>query len=231
MTEKELERYDRQIIVEQIGIEGQKKLKRANVLVVGAGGLGGVVLQYLVCAGIGTVGIIDYDKVDISNLNRQILFREEDLGKNKSETAKNTLKKLNSNTTINYFNEKLSSENALKIFPEYNIIVDATDNIPSRYIIDDTCKKTNKPFVHGSICGFEGQISVFNYKGSPSYRDLFPSEKNYNKKIGVIGFIPGIIGAMQANEVIKIILNIGSISSNKIIIFNALKCEYTKIDF
>lgn len=227
LSQEENKRYNRHLILDQVGQIGQEKLKAAKVLVVGAGGLGCPVLQYLTAAGVGTIGIIDFDTVALSNLQRQILFTTTDIGKNKAEVAADRLRQVNPHVDFQVYMERLSSINALRIFADYDLIVDGTDNFSSRYLVNDACVLTNKPFVFGSIYSFEGQVSVFNYKGGASYRCLFPvppkpgSVKNCSE-IGVLGVLPGIIGTQQANEALKIILGIGEPLSGKLLIYDAL---------
>ncbi|MEN3324246.1 HesA/MoeB/ThiF family protein [Mariniflexile soesokkakense] len=225
-----MNRYSRHIILSEIGQTGQDKITNAKVLVVGAGGLGCPVLQYLTAAGVGTLGIIDFDIVEESNLQRQILFGTSSLGKNKAEAAKNRLEDLNCEISITAYAKKLTYQNALELFNQYDIIVDGTDNFEVRYLINDACIITNKPLVFGAIYKFEGQVSVFNYKNGPSYRCLFPNSPQKNSvpncsEIGVLGVLPGIIGSMQANEVLKIILEIGDVLSGKFLCYNALNSQ------
>ncbi|MFI1743379.1 molybdopterin-synthase adenylyltransferase MoeB [Thalassobellus sediminis] len=220
-------RYNRHIILSEIGQEGQNKLSNAKVLVIGAGGLGCPVLQYLTAAGIGKIGIIDFDVVDISNLQRQVLFGTSALGKNKAVAAKERLTDLNDSITIIAYAEKLTHQNAVNLFNQYDIIVDGTDNFETRYLVNDACIITNKPLVFGAIYKFEGQVSVFNYQNGPSYRCLFPNPPEKGNvpncsEIGVLGVLPGIIGTMQANEILKIILGIGNVLSGKLLCYNAL---------
>jgi len=223
------ERYNRQIILDGIGIEGQNKLKNSSVLVVGVGGLGSVISLYLTAAGIGKIGLIDDDNVSISNLQRQILYKESELNLQKVDCAQKRLSELNSEVSFDIYSEKLNSENADLIIPKYDIIVDGCDNFETRYLIDDFCVKHNKPYVFGAISEFSGQVSVFNYKGCATYRDLFPKEtvegKFAKQTNGVLGVLPGIIGSIQANEAIKIITGIGEILSNKLFFINILTME------
>ena len=227
-------RYNRHIILSEIGKIGQNKLNQAKVLVIGAGGLGCPVLQYLAAAGIGNIGIIDFDVVDISNLQRQILYGTSTLGKNKAEAAKARLEDLNSDISIVAYPEKLTHKNALDLFKLYDIIVDGSDNFETRYLVNDACIIANKPLVFGAIYKFEGHISVFNYKNGPSYRCLFPEAPTKGSapncsEIGVLGVLPGIIGTMQANEVLKIILELGNSLSGKLFCYNALTLENTTL--
>lgn len=220
-------RYNRHIILSEIGQVGQDKLLNAKVLMVGAGGLGCPVLQYIAAAGVGTIGIIDDDIVEISNLQRQILFGKSSLGKNKAEAAKSRLLDLNHSITIHAYSEKLTYKNAINFFKQYDVIVDGTDNFETRYLINDACIITNKPLVFGAIYKFQGQVSVFNYKKGPSYRCTFPNKPKGDtipncSEIGVLGVLPGIIGTIQANEVLKIILEIGNVLSGKLYCYDAL---------
>lgn len=223
-------RYDRHIILSEIGKKGQEKLLNAKVLVIGAGGLGCPVLQYLVAVGVGTLGIMDFDIVSESNLQRQILFGKSSLGLNKAIAAKNRLQDLNDTISIRSFTKKLTHQNAIALFKMYDIIVDGTDNFASRYLINDASIITGKPLVSAGIYKFEGQVSVFNYKNGPSYRCLFPTPPKKGdtpncSENGVLGVLPGIIGTMQANEVLKLILNIGDLLSGKVLYYNALTTQ------
>lgn len=222
-----MSRYNRHIILSEIGQAGQDKISNAKVLVVGAGGLGCPVLQYLTGAGIGTIGIIDFDVVELSNLQRQVLFGTSSLGQNKAIAAKKRLEDLNDTLSIIAYPEKLTHKNALDLFNNYDIIVDGSDNFETRYLVNDACIISNKPLVFGAIYKFEGQVSVFNYQNGPSYRCVFPKPPEKGSvpncsEIGVLGVLPGIIGSMQANEVLKIVLGIGDVLSGKLLFFNAL---------
>ncbi len=241
LTHFELIRYNRHLILKDFGEAGQCKLKNASVLVVGAGGLGSPALLYLAAAGVGTIGIIDFDTVDISNLQRQIIFTSDDVGKNKAEAASLQLSKRNPLVLLKTYPKKLTSFNALDIIKEYDVVIDGTDNFPSRYLINDACVLLNKSFVYGSILTYEGQISVFNYPDghgnfSANYRDLFPeppepaSVQNC-EEAGVLGVLPGIIGTMQANEVIKIITGIGEVLSQKLLLFDSLTMQQNIIQY
>jgi sulfur-carrier protein adenylyltransferase/sulfurtransferase len=231
MTNEELKRYARHIILSEIGLEGQQKLKQAKVLVIGAGGLGCPVLQYLTAAGIGTIGIVDFDKVDESNLQRQVLYSTEDVGKPKAQIAKEKLSKQNPYINIIAHLAQLTAANALEIVSLYDIVVDGSDNFATRYLVNDACVILNKTLVFGSIFKFDGQVSVFNYKDGPTYRCLYPEppadgEVPNCAEIGVIGVLPGIIGTLQANEVIKIIVGVGEVLSGKLLVFNALTMQF-----
>jgi adenylyltransferase/sulfurtransferase len=240
-TNEELKRYSRHFLIPQIGKEGQLKLKNARVLVIGAGGLGSPLLLYLSAAGVGNIGIVDFDTVDESNLQRQILFNTNDIGKNKAETASIKLQALNPFINITSYNQKLSSDNALEIFKNYDIIADGTDNFATRYLVNDACVLAGKTNVYASIYRFEGQVSVFNLlekegKRGPNYRDVFPTPPPSGAvpncaEAGVLGVLPGIIGAMQASEVIKIITGIGEILSGKIFLFDTLSMQSRVVKF
>ncbi|MBT8258411.1 MAG: HesA/MoeB/ThiF family protein [Bacteroidia bacterium] len=219
-------RYDRHIIMPEIGKDGQEKLSNAKVLVIGAGGLGCPVLQYLAAAGVGTLGIIDFDSVELSNLQRQVLFGESNLGQNKAIAAQERLADLNSDITIHAYPERLTPENAIAHFGNYDLVVDGSDNFETRYLVNDVSIITNTPFVYGAIYKFEGQVTVFNYKKGPTYRCLFPAppspENSPNcSSIGVLGVLPGIIGSMQANEAIKVILGSEGVLNGKLLCYDA----------
>lgn len=234
-SKEELSRYDRHIIIPDFGFEGQKKLKAAKVLVIGSGGLGSPSLLYLAAAGVGTIGIIDFDVVDDSNLQRQVLFGVDEIGKPKVEAAKKRLKALNPHITIKVYNEQLTSKNALDIIKDYDVVADGTDNFPTRYLVNDACVLLGKPNVYGSIFQFEGQVSVFNYRDKngelgPNYRDLYPTPPPPGlvpscAEGGVLGVLPGIIGSFQALEVIKVITGVGETLSGRFYIFDALNFE------
>ena len=221
---EERKRYSRQIIMPEIGLAGQEKLKQARVLVVGAGGLGCPVLQYLVAAGVGNIGIVDDDVVDLSNLHRQILYSAADVGKSKVTTAVQKLKALNPFVQLTPYAVRLQEDNAAQLIANYDLIIDGSDNFPTRYLVNDICVALDKPFVFGSILRFEGQVSVFNYKGGPTYRCLFPDAEEGDNcaEAGVIGILPGMIGSYMANEAIKIICEIGEPLSGKLLIINTL---------
>lgn len=227
-------RYNRQIILPEIGEAGQYKLSKAKVLVIGAGGLGASILPYMAAAGVGEIGIVDDDVIEISNLHRQVIYKSSAVGKYKAEEAKLMIAELNPLVKVNAITEKLSGKNAISLFESYDIIVDATDNIAIKYLINDACLITNKPMVYGSIFRFQGQISVFNYQNGPTYRCLYPDEDTQSascEDAGVIGITVGIIGMLQANEVIKMILEIGEVLSGKILVYNILNNEQQKYDF
>ncbi|HLG33981.1 MAG TPA: HesA/MoeB/ThiF family protein [Bacteroidia bacterium] len=231
-------RYQRQILLKEFGVVAQEKLLKAKVLVIGAGGLGCPTLQYLAAAGVGTIGIVDFDVVEISNLQRQILFSVEDIGKPKAKVAAEKLKAFNPEILIQTFNTKLQGDNALKIISDYDVVIDGSDNFPTRYLVSDACVLLNKPLVYGSVFRFEGQVSVFNFgedKARTNYRDMFPvtpspDEVQDCNEAGVIGTLPGIIGTMQANETIKIITGIGKALSNKLLTYGALENSFYEVE-
>ena len=220
MSLSQNERYNRQIILSEIGFEGQEKLSKARVLIVGVGGLGSPISLYLAGAGVGTIGLMDGDTVDESNLQRQILYSEPEIGLSKAMQASKRLKSLNDNVQFDIYTERLTKENATEIIANYDIVVDGCDNFATRYLINDTCVALNKIYVFGAIRAFEGQVSVFNYKGGPTFRTFFPDEEEMYQlpplPKGVMGVTPGIIGCAEANEVIKIICGYGDILNGKL---------------
>lgn len=230
LSNEENKRYQRHFTLPDFGVEGQLKLKKARVLVVGAGGLGSPVLLYLAAAGIGQIGIIDGDVLEVSNLQRQILFNTDDIGKPKALVAKEKVKALNPHINVIAYQEVLTTKNALDVISNYDLVIDGTDNFPTRYLINDACSIEEKPFIYGSIFRYEGQVAVFNYKGGPTYRDLFPEPPEPEsvptcETGGVIGVLPGIIGSLQANEAIKILAEIGEPLAGKLLIINSLNLD------
>jgi molybdopterin/thiamine biosynthesis adenylyltransferase/rhodanese-related sulfurtransferase len=229
------ERYQRQLILKGFGIEGQQKLRQARVLVIGAGGLGCPIMQYLVAAGIGHIGLADHDKVSLSNLHRQILFGTEDIHAYKVDVVKRKMFSLNSDVEIRTWNERWTQQHCMQHFPDYDVIVDATDNFASRYLINDACVLMRKPLVFGAVSQFDGQVAVFNQlqadgSRSVNYRDLFPVPPADGEVLncaegGVLGVLPGTIGAMQATEVLKLITGLGKTLSNRLWNYNALSQE------
>jgi adenylyltransferase/sulfurtransferase len=227
----EMARYARHIAIPEFGLEGQKKLKQAKVLVIGSGGLGSPVLLYLAAAGVGTIGIVDFDTVDESNLQRQILFNVDDIGQSKAETAKNRLRALNPHIDVVVYKTRFTRENALELVSQYDVVADGTDNFPTRYLVNDACVLAGKVNVYASIFQFEGQVSVFNYlheDGSrgPNYRDMFPEPPPPGlvpncAEGGVLGVLPGIIGSMQASEVIKVVTGVGEPLVGRLFLFDA----------
>jgi molybdopterin/thiamine biosynthesis adenylyltransferase/rhodanese-related sulfurtransferase len=230
LSKEDLARYSRHLLLSEIGQKGQEKLKASSVLVIGAGGLGCPVLQYLAAAGVGRIGVIDMDVLEESNLQRQILYTVSDVGTNKALAAQKRLLALNPLIEVIAYPYALDTSNALELFAQYDFIVDGTDNFATRYLVNDACVITEKPLIYGSIFKFEGQVAVFNYQNGPSYRCLFPNppapgEVPNCSEVGVLGVLPGVIGAMQANEVLKIILGLGNVLSEKLLVYNALNAE------
>ena len=230
LTENEKSRYNRHIIIPEIGEIGQEKLKNSRVLVIGAGGLGCPILLYLAAAGIGKIGIVDGDSVSYSNLQRQILFSEEDMDRSKAQVACDKLSKLNSNVDFKVYPTFLDEVLAEEIFKEYDMVIGATDNFPSRYIIDTYTQKLGIPFIHGSILEFEGQVGVFNFRGGISYSELFPDHTDVSElPVGVVGVLPGIIGSIMASEAVKIAVGIGEVLSGKLLIYDVLNQKFTAL--
>ncbi|QWX82497.1 ThiF family adenylyltransferase [Cellulophaga sp. HaHaR_3_176] len=230
------ERYSRQTQLKEFGLDAQKKLLKAKVLVVGAGGLGVPVLTYLNAMGIGTLGVIDDDVVSITNLHRQVAYDESEIGKPKVSSFIKKLQLQNSETILIPYHSFLTVENALEIINTYDVVVDASDNFATRYLVNDACVILNKPFVYGALHSFDGQVSVFNFENGPTYRCLFPTMPNANEvpncdENGVLGVIPGIIGNLQALEAVKVITGIGSTLSGKLLLFDGLNQNYQKINF
>jgi len=220
-------RYNRQMMLPEIGEEGQQKLTNARVLVIGVGGLGCPVLQYLAAAGVGTIGIVDFDIVEVHNLHRQILYTDKEVGKSKVVTAKEAIQRLNPYATIHVFEEELTGNNAPYIIKDFDFIIDGSDNFKTRYLVNDTCVKLGKPLVYGSILKFEGQVAVFNHNGSKNLRDLFPEPPDPNdvpncSLNGVLGTLPGVIGTMMAHETLKLIAGL-PVLTNQLLIFNTLQ--------
>ncbi len=231
-----MKRYSRHITLSEVGLMGQLKISESKVLVIGAGGLGSPLLLYLTAAGVGTIGIVDFDTVSESNLQRQVLFREQDIDKKKAEVAKTLLEARNSEITIHSYPVPLDVSNAIETIQKYDIVVDCTDNFRTRYLINDACVKLNKPFVFAAIYKFEGQLSVFNYHGGPTYRCLFPNPPKAGEvpnceEAGVLGVLPGVLGMHQANEVLKIILSIGEVLSGQLLSIHLLTNDQTLIRF
>ncbi|WP_413162649.1 molybdopterin-synthase adenylyltransferase MoeB [Capilliphycus salinus ALCB114379] len=234
LNKEEYERYSRHLILPEVGLEGQKRLKAASVLCIGTGGLGSPLLLYLAAAGIGRIGIVDFDIVDSSNLQRQVIHGTSWVGKPKIESAKNRILEINPLCQVDLYNTRLSSENALKLLEPYDVIVDGTDNFPTRYLVNDACVLLNKPNVYGSIFRFEGQATVFNYEGGPNYRDLYPEPPPPGMvpscaEGGVLGILPGLIGVIQATETVKIILGRGQTLSGRLLLYNSLDMTFREL--
>ncbi|WP_188048922.1 HesA/MoeB/ThiF family protein [Flavobacterium sp. GP15] len=228
-------RYNRQTMLSEIGYEGQEKLKKSKVLVIGAGGLGCPVLQYIATAGVGTIGIVDFDKIEIHNLHRQILYTEEQIGFPKASTAKSVIEKLNPLITVLAFEEKITIENAARIITDFDLVVDGSDNFGTRYLVNDTCVTLGKTLVYGSILGFEGQLAIFNHLESKHLRDLFPEPPNPKdvpncNMNGVLGTLPGLIGLMMAHETLKLIIGLPTLH-NELVLFKTLDWSFTKLTF
>lgn len=228
-------RYNRQMMLPEIGDIGQEKIKKAKVLVIGAGGLGCPILQYIATAGVGTIGIVDFDKIELHNLHRQILYTQDQVGQGKAITAKETLEVMNPLITIVAFEEKLTSENAIRIMQNFDFIVDGSDNFETRYLVNDTCVALGKTLVYGSILKFEGQLAVFNHNGTKNLRDIFPEPPN-PKDVpncnlnGVLGTLPGMIGTMMAHETLKLIMDLPTLE-NELVLFSTLNWSFTKLRF
>lgn len=234
LSADEFLRYERHLVLPEIGIEGQKKLKAAKVLLIGAGGLGSPAGMYLAAAGVGKIGIVEYDDVSFSNLQRQILFVTDDVGNSKVMLAKFRLNELNPEIEVLAHDVKLSKENALEIIKDYDIVVDGSDNFATRYLVNDACVMLNKPFVSGSVLKFEGQLSFFDSSDGPCYRCLFPMPPQGNlscSDAGVLGVLPGIIGSLQANEVIKFIIGKGELLKGRLLKFDSMKTKFSVIHF
>ncbi|MEX1248730.1 MAG: molybdopterin-synthase adenylyltransferase MoeB [Anaerolineales bacterium] len=231
LSREEVLRYSRHLLIPEVGLEGQKKLKASSVLVIGTGGLGSPVAMYLAAAGVGRIGLVDYDTVDFSNLQRQIIHGSSTLGKLKVESARERLLDLNPSIQVDVYNEPFTSANALRIAQGYDLIIDGTDNFPTRYLVNDVCVKLGIPNVYGSIFRFDGQVSVFDAKNGPCYRCLFPEPPPPGlvpscAEGGVLGVLPGIIGSLQASEGLKILLGIGEPLRGKLLLFNALDMRF-----
>ncbi|MBA3633537.1 MAG: molybdopterin-synthase adenylyltransferase MoeB [Acidobacteria bacterium] len=230
----EYTRYSRHLILPEVGLEGQRKLKAAKVLMIGTGGLGSPLGLYLAAAGVGTIGLVDFDVVDKSNLQRQIIHGTKDVGRPKIESARERLEDINPNTKIDAYETRLTSENALELFKDYDVVVDGTDNFPTRYLVNDACVLTKKPNVYGSIFRFEGQASVFWAEKGACYRCLYPEPPPPGlvpscAEGGVLGVLPGIVGTIQANEVIKVILGAEGILLNRLLLFDAWQMKFREL--
>ncbi|ADI63172.1 molybdopterin-synthase adenylyltransferase MoeB [Trichormus azollae] len=234
LTKDDYERYSRHLILPEVGLEGQKRLKASSVLCIGTGGLGSPLLLYLAAAGIGRIGIVDFDVVDTSNLQRQVIHGTSWVGKPKIESAKNRIHEINPHCQVDLYETRISSENALDIIHPYDIVVDGTDNFPTRYLVNDACVLLEKPNVYGSIFRFEGQATLFNYEGGPNYRDLYPEPPPPGMvpscaEGGVLGILPGIIGVIQATETVKVIIGQGNTLSGRLMLYNALDMKFREL--
>ena len=231
LSREEVQRYSRHLILEEVGMKGQEKLKDSAVLCVGTGGLGSPLLLYLAAAGVGRIGIVDFDVVDESNLQRQIIHGTSTVGHKKVLSAKERILDLNPHIRVDIYEEALTSDNALQLFEPYDVIVDGTDNFPTRYLVNDACVISGKPNVYGSIFKFEGQCTVFNYEDGPNYRDLYPEPPPPGlvpscAEGGVLGILPGVIGSLQATETIKVLLGIGETLSGRLLTYDAMNMKF-----
>jgi adenylyltransferase/sulfurtransferase len=234
LSPDELRRYHRQMVMPEVTLDGQKRLKRARVLCVGAGGLGSPLALYLAAAGVGTLAMVDFDVVDLSNLQRQILYSTADVGRHKLDAASERLRQLNPGIELILHRMQLSSSSALDLFRSYDIVADATDNYPARYVINDACVLAGKPNVHASVLHFEGQVSVYASKAGPCYRCLFPEPPSVENApspagLGILGALPGIVGSLQALEVLKLILGIGEPLVGRLLMFDALELKFREL--
>ncbi|MFM7447244.1 MAG: molybdopterin-synthase adenylyltransferase MoeB [Leptolyngbyaceae cyanobacterium] len=234
LNREEYERFSRHLILPEVGLDGQKRLKAANVLCIGTGGLGSPLLLYLAAAGIGRIGIVDFDVVDRSNLQRQVIHGTSWVGKPKIVSAKDRILEINPHCQVDLYETRLSAENALEILQPYDVIVDGTDNFPTRYLVNDACVLLGKPNVYGSIFRFEGQATVFNYQDGPNYRDLYPEPPPPGlvpscAEGGVLGILPGVIGVIQATETVKIILGVGTTLNGRLLLYNALDMSFREL--
>ncbi len=235
-TREELDRYARHIILPEVGAEGQRRLKQTSVAVVGAGGLGAPLLLYLAAAGVGRIGIVEMDTVDLSNLQRQVLYATTDVGRSKAEAARERVVALNPHVRVEVHPVRLTSENALGILGAYDVIVDASDNFPTRYLVNDAAVLLDKPLVYGAIYRFEGQVAVFHHAGGPCYRCLFPKPPDPGAvpncaEAGVFGVLPGVVGSLMAAEVIKLILGVGEVLAGRLLLYDALAASFRTVRF
>jgi molybdopterin/thiamine biosynthesis adenylyltransferase/rhodanese-related sulfurtransferase len=234
LSKEEIRRYGRHLIIPEVGMAGQKKLKASSVLVVGTGGLGSPLCLYLAAAGVGRIGLVDFDQVDYSNLQRQVIFSVRDVGRLKLEAARDRILEINPNTQVESYQTRLTSENALDIIRAYDVVVDGTDNFPTRYLVNDACVLLGKPNVYGSIFRFEGQVSVFDAKRGPCYRCLYPEPPPPGlvpscAEGGVLGILPGVVGTLQATETTKLILGKGASLVGRLLLFDALNMKFREL--
>ena len=234
LTPEELQRYSRHLMLPEMGVEGQERLKNSSVLCIGAGGLGSPMALYLAAAGVGRLGMVDFDVVEFSNLQRQIIHTTHDIGRSKLTSAREKLEAINPHVKVEAHEIRLSSENALDLFRDYDVIADGTDNFPTRYLVNDACILTGKPNVYGSIFRFEGQASVFGVPGGPCYRCLYPEPPPPGlvpscAEGGVLGILPGIVGTIQATEAIKLLLGIGRSLVGRLLLFDALELNFREV--
>jgi len=234
LSRDELVRYSRHLLIPEVGVEGQKRLKQSSALIIGAGGLGSPLAQYLAAAGVGRIGIVDFDTIDLSNLQRQTLYTTDQVGQSKAEMAQRRLEAMNPNVRVEVHRERLTSANALELVKRYDVVVDGTDNFPTRYLVNDACVLAGKPNVYASIYRFEGQVSVFWAAKGPCYRCLYPTPPPPGlvpscAEGGVLGVLPGIVGSLQANEALKVLLRIGEPLIGRLLLFDALDANFVTV--
>lgn len=235
LSPEEKRKYIRQVMIPEVGITGQEKIRSAKVAIIGCGGLGCPVLLYLASAGVGTIGLVDFDTISISNLHRQVVYGNKDVGKKKTEVAKEKILEMHPEVDVVTHDEMINLSNAESILSDYDIVVDGCDNFETRYVVNDACVKLNKPLVYGSILGFEGQVAIFNLNKSKNLRDLFPEPPNPEdvpdcSENGVLATVPGIVGTIMANECIKVILGKSTLS-DKFLLFNCLEPELNLLHY
>jgi len=235
ISDRDFLRFEKHLLLEEVGFDGQRLLKNAKILVIGAGGLGCPVTQYLASNGVGTLGIVDFDRIALSNLHRQILYTEKEVGQPKVQVAKEKLQAHYSELELHIHEVKLTKENAASLIKDYDLVIDGCDNFATRYLVNDTCVELNKPLVYGSILKFEGQLAVFNHSGGKNLRDIFPEPPNPEdvpscSENGVLGTLPGIIGLLMAQEALKLVLNL-TVLHDEWVIFDTLKLEMRKFKF
>ncbi len=234
LSQEELLRYSRHLILPEVGMEGQLKLKNAKVVLIGAGGLGAPLGLYLTAAGVGRIGIVDFDKVDVSNLQRQVIHGTSDIGRSKLDSAEESMREINPGVRIDRYETALSSQNALEILRDYDLVIDGTDNFPTRYLVNDACVLLRKPNVYGSVFRFEGQATVFAYPGGPCYRCLYPEPPPPGlvpscAEGGVLGILPGLVGMVQATEAVKLILGAGNLLVGRLLLYDALAMRFREV--
>lgn len=234
LDDQQRRRYSRHLSLPGFGADGQRRLKEGRVLIVGVGGLGSPAALYLAAAGVGTIGIVDFDVVEDSNLQRQVLYTTDDVGASKVRTARDRLQALNPHIHVRVHEEPLTAENALQIVADYDLVLDGTDNFPTRYLLSDACELLGKPNVYGSVFRFEGQVSVFNHDGGPTYRDLYPAAPPAGlapscAEAGILGILPGVVGTLQATEAIKILTGIGDPLSGRLLLYDALEMRFDEV--
>ena len=234
LSPREIQRYSRHLLLPEVGMEGQLRLRTASVLIVGAGGLGSPLAMYLAAAGIGRLGVVDFDRVDLSNLQRQVLFGTDDVGREKSELAARRIREINPHVDVTTYPVRLSADNALDVLRGYDVVIDGTDNFPTRYLVNDACVMLGKPNVYGSIFRFEGQVSVFWAERGPCYRCLYPEPPEPGAvqncaEGGVLGILPGVIGTLQATEAIKLVLDRGELLLGRLLLFDALEMRFREL--